>query len=268
MTICGVPSKAPTVEHATFLGVIWGAAGAGKTVLASTAPGLILQYNFDPGGMLSLGDRSDILGVDLSAEKYTILSKMRVESDPGEMVKTFKAMPEIQTVVLDSLTMISELALPLAVSESKNSSLKEPGIHGYSYRNQIVYEIVRNVLKACQQNGKNLIFIAHEQKPEKDEITGRIFQSILVGGELSTLMTNRISEVWYLEDQGKSRKISVRSNPNKRPMKTRLFDTSLNDTFEWKFDARRAVDDQPDHTIRGWLDKWHKGGGKKLQLPA
>lgn len=251
-----------------MLGVIWGASGAGKTVLASTAPGLILQYNFDPGGMLSLGERKDILGVDLSAEKYTILSKLRVESDPGEMVKTFKAVPEIQTVVLDSLTMISELALPLAVSECKNSTIQEPGMHGYSRRNMIVYEIVRNVMNACQKNGKNLIFIAHEQKPEKDEITGRIFQSILVGGELATLMTNRISEVWYLEDQGKSRKLSLRSNPNKRPMKTRLFDTSLNDTFEWKFDARRPVDDQPAHTIRGWLDAWHKGGGKKLSLPT
>lgn len=265
--ICGVESTAPRVEKNSFLGVIWGAAGSGKTVLASTAPAPILYINFDPNGAASMGNRDDVHLIDLAAQGYTVLAKFEVESDPGGLKKVFEANPEIQTVVVDSLTMISELALPAAVNSCKNSTLVEPGMHGYARRNMIVYSVVRNVLKICLQYNKNVIFVAHEQKPEKDEITGRIFQSILVGGELATLMTNRISEVWYLEDTGKTRRVTLRSNPNKRPMKTRMFDTSSGEAFDWKFDIKKPIDEQQSHTIRGWVNKWHTNGGNKISLP-
>lgn len=266
--ICGQEVKQPRIESGTpFFGVLWGPAGTGKTTLAATAPGKLLYYNFDTGGDQSLGNRDDIHLVDLSAQKYNVLTSFRVESDPADVRKAIAADPEIATIVIDSLTMINEHALPMAVAESKNSTMKEPGQHGYAHRNRIVYEIVKNMFTVCAELKRNFIIVGHESKAEKDEITGRMFQSMLIGGELSTFFANRFSEVWYVEDVGSAKRIHTRSNPNKKPMKTRLFETTGGEEFDWKYDPRKSLADQPNWTIRGWVDQWHKNGGKKIALP-
>lgn len=266
--ICGQEVRQPKIDESSpFFGVIWGPAGTGKTTLAATAPGKMLLYNFDTGGDQSLGKREDMLVVDLSAEKYSCLSPFRVESDPGDVKKAVAADPAIKTVIIDSLTMINEHALPMAVNESKNSTIKEPGQHGYAHRNRIVYEIVKNMFTTCASLRLNFIIVGHEAKAEKDEITGRMFQSMLIGGELATFFANRFSEVWYVEDVGSVKRIHTRSNSNKKPMKTRMFETTGGEEFDWKYDPRKPIDTQSQWTVRGWVEQWHKGGGVKIALP-
>ena len=72
--------KIPTLAEAEkrFSLLLWGSAGCGKTVWAASLPGLKLLINFDPDGPSSLGDREDVIIIDLSGEKHTVVDKMNL----------------------------------------------------------------------------------------------------------------------------------------------------------------------------------------------
>lgn len=241
---------------------IWGPSGAGKTVLSSTARGKKLWLQFDPGGSNSLPELPDITLFDLSSEGYSVLNSFR-QTDPFNL-RAFLAKNPFDTLVVDSLTMINDMALHLAVSESKQSTISLPGQHGYALRNNIVHDIAKGLLTLTNSLQMDFVLVGHEGQPDKDEMTGRIYQSPMLGGNLANLLSLRFSELWYLEDTGKERRISVRSNPNRKPMKSRMFDTSKADSFVWKFDNVKREGEG----MSSWIDKWKANGGKPIAIPG
>lgn len=242
---------------------LWGPSGAGKTILFSTAPGQKLLLQFDPGGSDSIGAREDVHVVDLSTQGPGVIAELR-NTDPLGLRKTLTDNPSILSVCLDSATVMNDLCLSVAVNESKNSTMQLPGQHGFAHRNAIVHEIIKKLLTVCTELNRHLFIIGHEGTAEKDELTQRIFKTFLLGGALPTMVPIRFSEIWHLEDAGKKRIITLRSNPNKSPMKSRMFNTSKTDSFEWKYDVATRTG----MTMESWIEQWNKGGGNSINPPT
>ncbi|NJL53743.1 AAA family ATPase [bacterium] len=259
----GKPIVEPTQKRQRISMLLWGSSGSGKTTLAATAPGKKLWINFDPDGTESLLGRSDVLVLDLSNEKNSVVEKFR-EENPMRIEKLLTDNPEIETVVFDSLTTFGEKALhhgvKLAQSTNKGRSatLEDPGYSGFGNKNTWTRLVVNNLLQSTGRLGRHCIFIAHEDKPTTNDQGVVLFISIMLGSSLNEQVPIKISEVWHLSDNGKKHMISIRPCYNRKPMRTRMFKTTQGPQFEWHFD----VDKWEGDTIAKWYEQWTATGGK------
>ena len=242
--------------------VIWGPSGCGKTTIAATAPRPILWVNFDPDGTSSLMDQEDIFIADFSMEGANKVATFK-HDNAGGIKNVLEEHPEIKTVVFDSITSFNEMALKYAVSEVRGASMELPTLQGYGRRNSYTMQGIMSVVRATGALNKHCIFVAHEDTPSKDEMTGAMMVSILVGGKMQSEIPIKLSEVWHMEDTGKDRKITIRANRMKKPMKSRMFKQSGDSNFTWDFDPETWTGSG----ISDWYDAWVKNKGKKLDLP-
>jgi hypothetical protein len=258
----GIAITTPKTQLKRMACVIWGPSGAGKTTLAATAPRPILWVNFDPDGTSSLMDQEDILIADFSMEKPSKVVTFK-HDNAGGIKNVLDEHPEIQTVVFDSITSFNEMALKHAVDEVRGASMELPTLQGYGRRNSYTMQGIMSVIRTTGALNKHCIFIAHEDAPSKDEMTGALTVSILVGGKMQSEIPIKLSEVWHLEDDGKSRKITVRANRMKKPMKSRMFEQGKDSSFTWNFNPETWEGTG----IKDWYDAWIANGGKKIPLP-
>lgn len=262
MTLGSVTMSTPKTQVTRMSCVIWGPSGAGKTTLAATAPRPILWINFDPDGTSSLMDQDDIYIADFAKEKHNCVIKFKQENAAG-IANLLEEHPEIQTVVFDSITSFNEMALKQGVEDTRGATMEAPTLQGYGRRNSYTMQGIMSVIRATSKANKHCIFIAHEDAPSKDEMSGAMMVSILVGGKMQSEIPIKLSEVWHLEDDGKHHKISIRSNRMKKPMKSRMFQTSGDASFTWNFDP----EEWSGTGIKDWFDAWVANGGKKISLP-
>jgi hypothetical protein len=181
----------------------------------------------------------------------------------GGIGKVLDDHPEIKTVVVDSVTSLNAMATAHAVTETKSATMEAPTLAGYGRRNSYTLQAINSIIKCTGRSGKNVIFVAHEDVPSKDELTGAMMVSILIGGKMQSEIPIKLSEVWYLEDTGKQRMITIRSNRLRKPMKSRMFLQSGESNFTWKFDPELWEG----AGIEKWYNAWKENGGKKLPLP-
>ena len=249
----------PKTQITRMSTVIWGPSGGGKTTLAATAPRPILWVNFDPDGTSSLMDQDGIFIADFSMESSNKVETFKHEN-AGGIKQVLDDHPEIKTVVFDSITSFNEMALRHGV---KGASMEMPTLQGYGRRNSYTMQAIMSIIRVTGALDKHVIFIAHEDVPKTDEMTGAMMVSILVGGKMQSEIPIKLSEVWYLEDTGKDRKITIRSSRLRKPMKSRMFSTSGDSSFTWSFD--------PESWTGGGIGEWYKAwvdnGGKKIDLP-
>lgn len=241
---------------------LWGPSGAGKTTLASTAPKPILWVNFDPDGTSSLQDSEDILVADFSTAKPNVVLKFKHENFNG-LQSLLEDHPEIQTVVFDSVTSYSTLSLLQGVSEVRGATVEAPTLQGYGRRNSYTIQALQAVIRLTAKLNKHLVVIAHEDVPQKDELTGVMTVSILIGGKMHAEIPAKFSEVWYLQDTGKDRVVTIRSSRIRKPMKSRMFKTDGAEDFKWGYDVEEMQGDG----IENWYNKWIENEGKKIALP-
>ena len=251
--------------------LLWGPSGGGKTTLAATAPGTKLWISFDPDGTDVLSYRDDVIVMDLASSPDNIVMGFR-KFDGGtcrEIDKFLQEHEEVQTVVIDSLTAFGDKALQHGVVEAqatpkgRSATIEDPGYGGYGNKNTWTQLIVKNLLQITGRLNKHVIFIAHEDKPEKDDKGVVLYISIMLGSSLNEQLPTRISEIWNLHDTGKERRIAIRACRARKPMKTRMFLTSGEPEFVWKYDA--DVDKGPG--IADWYGQWVKNAGRKIELP-
>jgi hypothetical protein len=257
-----VETTTPETQVKRMSMVIWGPSGAGKTTLAATAPRPILWVNFDPDGTSSLMDQEDINIADFSMENVNKVVTFK-NDNAGGIKQVLDDHPEIQTVVFDSITSFNEMALKQAVTEVRGASMELPTLQGYGRRNSYTMQGIMSVIRTTGASNKHCIFIAHENTPDKDEMTGAMMVSILVGGKMQSEIPIKLSEVWHLEDTGKDRKITIRSSRLRKPMKSRMFKQSGDSNFTWKFDPESWEGEG----IQDWYKMWVDNKGKKLDLP-
>ena len=82
-----------------------------------------------------------------------------------------------------------------------------------------------------------MIFITHEDDSGVRDKEGNLLHiTMLLGGKLSGQVGLQISEVWFMSDDGKQRKIAVRPCRTRKPMKTRMFDTTRKLSSILKYD--------------------------------
>lgn len=258
--------------------LIWGQPGCGKTTLAATAPGKKLWINFDPDGVTSItGFKNEFEGhaTALANDLYVL----DLSGEPNRVVDGFKRDDHlklgpvladdnigIDTVVVDSLTRVSQMALEhsLATGNHGKATIEKPGQSVYGARNALTYRVVVDILTVTKKYNKNVIFITHEAAPQTNDDGIVLAITMALGGQLPNLSSAQISEVWFMSDTGKERRIAVRPTRGYKPMKTRMFDITNGVEFKWDYDINKP---NPKMEIATWWKEYQDGKGKKLALP-
>lgn len=272
--IGGVKSQVTANVARSLVMMIWGRSGCGKTVLASTAPGNKLWFQFDTQGTASLGKRDDVITLDFSGYSHAKIDDIKegglVERD---IIRTLKERTDIHTLVVDSVTSIAQLCLAHAVQSGKASgnnfkaTIEQPGMAGYGIRNRLVLSVVRMFMRVTSETNRHLIFICHEDAPDKDKDGNIVRISVLLGGTLPEEVPINLSEVWYLEQDDKDRRyIHVRPYARRVPMRTRMFRTTAKMAtaaipFTYDNDSRTG------DGIATWYEQWRETGFDKIDIP-
>lgn len=271
MEISGLPIKSASdsVNRLTLL--LWGDSGCGKTSFACTAPGRKLIINFDDNGPSAVAYRDDVDVLDLSKEGHKILEKMTTD-DPLGLSKVLET-GNYQTVILDSITALSQQALERGVIKAQSMakggnapSIEFPGLQGYGARTTISVKVLSELLRITGRYNVHFICITHTDDPERDDKGNLLYISMMLGGKIKNNIALRISEIWYMASGEKNRKIAIKECRGYKPMKSRMFDVSGAPEFNLTFDSAKSDDDNT-HTLAKWWKSWNDGGKNKLKLP-
>lgn len=272
-----ITADTPDTEDRKLTMLLWSPAGHGKTQLAETAPGDKLWLMFDPGG-------ADALKID-SPRGYNHI--LRLYEQPDSVVAQFKNTdplgiekmladrPEIGTIVFDSLTTFSDMALSYGVAQAKNtpkgrtSTIEDPGYAGYGHKKTYVMEAYKNMLRLAARTNRHIIFTAHEDKPETNDKGEFVSITLMLGSSLVVEVPVRISEIWHVTDMGVDKqgrpihRIGIRPSRGRTPMRTRIFDTSGESEFSCVYNAKTRTGDG----IAEYYAQWREGGFEKMPLP-
>lgn len=259
-----IQNLADTLQRTSLL--LWGPPGVGKTVYACSAPGNKLLINFDPDGPTSLGARADVLTLDLSAERKEIVDKFNSD-DPFGLAKVIvDEANHIESVVVDSTTAYSQLAVEKGISITKGATLERPSPGAYGARNAITLRMMTSLLRLTGRYNKHIIFTTHEDK-ETDKDGNFLNFTLMLGGKLGSQAALQISEVWHLSDDGKQRRMMLRPGRMRKPMKTRMFDATKEIEFICKYEQFGKDAPYGEHSLASFIEAYEANGRNKIQVP-
>ena len=250
--------------------LIWGPAGDGKTTLAATAPGKKLWLSFGDNEHQSVLDRGDVEVMHLYKYSYDDVLKHGRSDNPFGLDHILASDTEVETVVCDSVTALTDMSLRKAVDmrlgqgKGFTPSMEHPGMSAYGGRNAITLEVLTKLLRITAKHDVHLILTAHEADPEKDAEGIVQYITIMLGGKLVNNVTWRLSEIWYLSQDGRGRQLAVRPTRKHRPMKSRMFTGIGEPEFILSYDSSKP--DKGQMTIASFYDQWTKAG-HKLPIP-
>jgi len=245
--------------------LVWGSSGCGKTTLAATAPGAKAFIQFDPQGTTSIANRDDFYLLDVSGASYNTTMMEFNNTDPFGIKAFVKSHPDVETIVIDSITTLSFLALQYAVTKAGGkSNIEVPGMQGYGTRNNVMRRVVQVIMQICSELGRNLIILTHEAAPDKDAAGNTTSITMSLSDALANDVSLRFNEVWHMKDTGTERQIYVRPHSHWKPMKSRMFQSNQQSSFVWHYDADVLKGDG----IAEWFDQWQQNGGRKIALPT
>jgi len=274
-----VMTKAGGEANARMAVLLWGLAGCGKTTWAATAPGNKLWLSFGDQEHVSVQHRHDVEVAHLAEVGYDELFKHAQGDNPFGLDKILAEHKDIETVVCDSATAIAFRALQKAVGDKVGASKKDgfvptmmaPGQSAYGGRNALVLEVMTGLLKVTAKHQVHLIITAHEADPVKDGQGVIQLITTMLGGQLVTNMTWRLSEIWYMTQSAsgeRERRVAIRPYGHRRPMKTRMFTDKGPASFVLNYDADKPDDAPGQMTIKSWYERWYEAYGKKIPIPV
>lgn len=255
------PTDVPRVSQ-----LIWGPSGCGKTVLAYTAPAKRLVLQFDPDGSRSVkNDPVNNLVMDLSKHPPDIVNEAKSSHNPFGVDDLLKNHQDIRTVIVDSVTAFATQATAYSAGHTNapGAVFENPSMSGYGFRNRFTLGLCKNLLAITGKHNRNIIFICHEDVPKLNTKGEIISITILLGGSLPEEVPLQISEVWNMRDGGKDRFITVRSAGYRKPMKSRMFDTSRQIEFKSTYDALTGKG----LTLEQIYNDWKNNNYNKITLP-
>jgi len=209
---------------------------------------------------------------NFSAMGYDDFFKHAQNDNPFGLDQVLADNPSIETVVFDSVTALAFRALQKAVAmrlgagRNFTPTIEAPGLSAYGGRNAIVLEVLTGLLRVTAKHGVHVIVTAHENDPFTDEQGNVQYVTIMLGGKLVSNNTWRLSEIWYMSQDGDRRRIAVRPTRKRRPMKSRMFTGIGPPEFELMYDSEKP--DEGQMTIASFFDQWVSGNGRKLQIPV
>lgn len=271
----------PETEDRMLTMLLWGQSGCGKTQLAETAPGAKLWLMFDPDGEAALkidSPRGRNHFVRLYEEKDDVVLQFK-STNPLGLEAWLTEHPEVETIVFDSLTTFSEMALTHGVSEAKKtpkgrtSTLEDPGYSGYGHKKTYVMLAYTNVLRLAKRMRRHVVFICHEDRPETNDKGEFVGINPMLGSSLVVEVPVKISEIWHVTDMGNAltgpnkgkpvHRIAIRPSRGRSPMRTRMFETSKDVEFDNTYNAETGTGDG----IAEYYARWRDSGFEKLPLP-
>lgn len=250
--------------------LLWGPAGDGKTTWAATAPGKKFWLSFGDNEHQSVISRKDIEVMHLYKYTYDEVLKHGRADNPFGLDQILATDTAIETVVCDSVTALTDMALRSAVSRGLGASkgftptMEHPGMSAYGGRNAITLEVLTKLLRITAKHDVHLIITAHEADPEKDQEGVVQYITIMLGGKLVNNVTFRLSEIWYLSQDGRGRQLAVRPTRKHRPMKTRMFTGIGEPEFILSYDSNKP--DKGQMTIASFYERWMTADNK-LPIP-
>ena len=265
MNIPGVEIKSAAQAQARMSMLLWGPPGVGKTTYACSAPGDKLLINFDPDGPNSLGPRDDVFVMDLSDKTNVIVDKFNSD-DPFGLSKVLAADDSPSTIVVDSTTAYSQLAVEKGISITKGATLERPSPGAYGARNAITLRMMTSLLRLTGRFNKHIIFTTHEDK-ETDKDGNFLNYTLMLGGKLGSQAALQISEVWHLSEDSGKRRVMVRPGRMRKPMKTRLFTTNDKVEFDCKYDQFGNEAPYGLHSLASFIQEYENNGRNKIQIP-
>lgn len=266
VSIGGVVVKPVEQVLTRCTGLIWGKSKCGKSTLAATAPGPILDLNFDPDGAASLSSVKGLQVADFSKAPASVVETFKTE-DCGGLERILRE-GGFKTVIFDSITSFTDTSLQHGVEHAKRSAqhrtatIEDPGYGGYGRKNTWTNLAVSNILRITGRLDINCFFIAHEDNPLKDKEGNIIEISVMLGSALKNEVPLKISEIWMLTDTGNERRIAIRPVRGFKPMGSRMF---LYDKpeFVWKYDAITGKGEG----LSDWIKRWEANGRQKIPTP-
>lgn len=249
-----------------LVGILWGDSKTGKTTWACSLPGRKLLINFDPEGFSSIAYREDVDIVDLS-----VLTPTEAMREADKVAGFILENAEIyQSVIVDSMTTLTEIAMYDAVAQGIGKSpnftptIDAPGLAAYGGRNNRVNNVLSKVLRATGQKGLNCFFIAHQDDPEFSTDNKTIVQqTIMLSAKIRNNAALKVSEVYYIGVDGPRRTVYVAPHGVKKPMGSRIFDTSTFKSFQLEYDINKP-DEEQQCSLQSIVAAWKAGGFKKL----
>lgn len=246
--------------------ILWGTSKTGKTTYACSAPGRKLIVNFDPDGYSTVADRDDVDVIDLSLDPPSDALK-KAQQAPMFIKENAE---KYGTVILDNMTTLMEVCLHDAINNKIGASSKfvpsldTPGLIAYGARNNRFNEVFGKLTRATGQHNLNFIAIAHQDDPQFSE-DGRtiVEQTMLLPSKPRQQSSIKTSEIWYIDIASGRRTLYLHPFGTKKPMGSRMFDTSKVSKFELKYTIHEDDDDQG-HSLTSIIESWHNGGKKKL----
>lgn len=267
-----IPTLAESDQRFSLL--LWGLAGCGKTTWAASAPGNKLLILFDPDGAISLGPRDDVVVIDLSGEKYGIVDKFKDDdpllplADKSYRLSNIIEQLGIETVIIDSCTAFSQLAVEKGISVTSGATLERPSPGAYGARNALTLRMMSSILRLTKRAKVNVVFITHEDDAGVKDKEGNIMHiTMLLGGKLGQQISLQISEVWYMQDDGKQRKVLLRPGRMRKPMKSRMFDVTKDIEYVLKYDQIGKDAPYGTHSLAELVEKWKDNGRQKISVP-
>lgn len=257
--------------------LLWGPSGVGKSTFAATAPGNKLWLSFGDNEHVSVAHRSDVMVADFSGLDHGEVCRLGQSPNPFGLDDLLRANENIATVVVDNATALTYKALQQSVSKGIGGSvgfrpsMEFPGISAYGGRNGIVLEMLTEILKVTARYQVHCIITAHEDDPTyikdgKLEVIDYIGMSL--GGKILNNTAWRLSEIWFMGQEGTSEKkrfLAFRATRKRKPMKTRMFTDKGLPEFFVDYDA--DLPDKGQMTIESFYKTWVDNGGRKIQLP-
>jgi hypothetical protein len=262
ISIGGVPPSASKVTRISLL--VWGPPGIGKTTLAATMPGRIALINFDPDGPASIANYDNVTVFDFSGMATAQVIPKLKDKDPFGLSN---ALEHFDSVVVDSLTSITDHTLAHGIRETKGATLERPSPGAYGARGAVVLEFLRNILSVTAAHKKHICFLAHEDAPSKNDEGSVVGITMSLGGKIPGGVALKLNECWAMFETSKNEKmIIIRKARMRDPVKSRMFDSSESPEFEWYYNVNDP-DDPDNMTIDKFYKDWEANGFKKLALP-
>lgn len=269
--------EAQALVPARMAMTLWGRGGVGKTAFACTAPGRKLLLNVDPDGYNTVIHRQDVEVLRLEGLTTQDLLREFRQTNPFGLDSYLADNPDIETVILDSATLLYHHCLVEAVrtgigaSSGKDAfipTMEAPGLSAYGGRNAIMLECVTPIIRLTAKHVRHLIITTHEDTPTTTPKGEVINISMMLSEKFRELTTMRLSEIWYMSyDTARDRRlIAIAPTRLRSPMKTRIFSYAKNKEFALLYDDGIPDEDQ-EHTLTKFFQAWLDNGKRKIPLP-
>lgn len=201
-------SELKTNEYVKVL--IYGHSGTGKTCASSTFPTPMLFADFDgkvsSAARFQENNKDQLNGIEF--EDFRLSSSAQIENSYARFLKYVARLEELavtpnkfpfKTVVIDSLTTMSDAQVAYLLKKNANIQRALPNVPGMQDWGMILLEM-KDIVKRVLALPCNVIFTGHI-KDSKDEITGAIEYKVALAGQSADALPILLEEVYraYVE---------------------------------------------------------------------